>query len=208
MEDSRQLPCARKCSETMGTGQRETGAMAKELPLDNVKIFEHKKCLEIDTDILNVWKIIYESIVILKDDDSGQGQFFIEYCLLICVRNYRIWKGNNWLRCRRLVDAKITGKKILGQQDISQDLTVSPYLLLSNCKGREDPLQQRNLANTTLTQGSNRASWWQAGQSLPPQQSWQQHLVWLYMKQSHSSRLWDVLEASRPGSHLTLPGGQ
>lgn len=133
-------------------------------------------------------------------------QFFIEHYLLICVRNYRIWEGNNWLRCRRLVDAKTTGQKILGEQDISQDPTVSPYLLLSNCKGRECPLQQRNLANTTLTQGSNLAPWWQARQSLPLQQSWQQHLVWLYMKRSLSSRLWDVLEASGPGSHLTLLG--
>lgn len=70
--DSHLVPESQGVLRDDGDRPKGAGAMAKELPLDNVKMFEHKKCLEIDMDIVNL-KIIYEFIVILNDDDSGQG---------------------------------------------------------------------------------------------------------------------------------------
>ena len=51
------------------------------------------------------------------------------------------------------VDAKTTGRKILGNRISIGSHSITPYMLLSNCVRREDPLEQRNLMTSTLTKG-------------------------------------------------------
>lgn len=54
---------------------------------NNVKIFEHKKDIKVDRNILTLRKKgIHEFIVILRDDDSSHGQFFTECHLSIWIR--------------------------------------------------------------------------------------------------------------------------